>query len=223
MVSSGGTAAIPFSLEPEVSVASEHQRNDGGSHATSIAFGDLVVAHATVQETHYRLRSDLDQPATIVIKHPLTPKSQLLSPPAGTDTASVSGVALVPCAVPAHADAEVVLQEHLVEQQAGDWMSTLAESTVKAYLANPKADPDVVKKLTAAWALRTSYVDDTRRCNALRDQAYAAEESTLRMNDAEHRSRSYDLKHKAVECEEKAAETKSKFDDAIRQVSIGSL
>jgi hypothetical protein len=222
-VARGATAAVPFLLETGVTVATERETTEAGAHATSIAFGDLLVDHERVKETRYRLRSDLDQPAQVLLKHTLVPKSRLSGAPAGTDTTTTRGAALVPCAVPPHASAEVVLDEHLVQRETGDWMSTLAESTVKAYLANPKADPDVVKKLTAAWALRTAYLDETRRCAALRDQVYTAAEAFSATSDPSQRARSNDLRRKATECDEKAADMKSKFDAAIREVSIGAL
>jgi hypothetical protein len=80
--------------------------------------------------------------------------------------------ALVPATVPSHATSELSVDERVTQLRVVEWSSYEAEHAVKAYLADPTSNRDVVKQLTAAWSLQTGVGDKTLERNHVKQQTY---------------------------------------------------
>jgi hypothetical protein len=149
-------ATVPFALERAVAVDVDRKSDVQSARIRRIEAGQLTVERDQSLKTTYRARNGGAEEASLLLKHPRTQGMRLVDPPKGTDDRVGEGNALVPLKVPAHATAEVQLDERRPYPMQVDWMSPYAEEAVKAYLADPKSDPKAVAPLRAAWTLRES-------------------------------------------------------------------
>jgi hypothetical protein len=170
----GATATMPFALERSIAVEKEVSSADIGqeNRLSKIVDGKPVLARDRSTVTTYRMRNGAERTAKIFVRHPRIPKSQLASPPAGTEDNVGTGSALVPVTVPPHATSELSIDERVAQLRVVEWSSYEAQQAVKTYLADPKSNPDVVKQLTAAWSLQTGVGDKTLERNHVKQQSY---------------------------------------------------
>ena len=173
-LTAGATATMPFALERSIAVEKEVTSADIGQEdrLAKIVDGKPVLARDRSTVTTYRMRNGAERPAKIFVKHPRIARSQLASPPAGTEDNVGTGSALVPATVPPHATSELSVDERVTQLRVVEWSSYDAEQAVKRYLTDPKSNPDVVKPLTAAWTLRTGAGDKTLERNHVKQQSY---------------------------------------------------
>jgi hypothetical protein len=149
------TATVPFALERGVLVESEQRSDQQGARLFRIAAGNMWIERDWIQRTLYRVDSGSDKPMKLLVKHTRTPGTRLFKPPAGTEDNAGTGAALLPILVKAHSKTELTVDERRAGEEYADWFSTLADEAVRGYLADPRANRDVVQALSAAWALRT--------------------------------------------------------------------
>ncbi len=148
----------------------------------------------------------------------------------------------MPVTVAAHATGEFVVDERATESRAADWFSPVADTAMKAYLADLKSDPSVVQRLSVAWATRTAAVakmaerdkiqresatlsastEETRRNLRAIEKNRTAEalrqKLTLRLADAA--ARLDDLNRKTVELDAKLSELEVQFKEAVRDIKF---
>jgi len=154
----GATATVPFALERAIGVESHQTSDVQGARLAKIENGSLWIERDAVIKTIYAIENGGDTPAKILVKHPRINGSRLFQPPTGTEDNVGAGNALVPTAVPAHDKGKLVVDERSANREWADWFGAMAETAVKAYLADKHSDPDVVQKLGALWPLRGQIV-----------------------------------------------------------------
>jgi hypothetical protein len=154
----GATATVPFALERAIGVDSHREYDVQGARVFKIENGSLWIERDAVSKTIYAIENGGADPAKILVKHPRDSGARLFSPPPGTEDNVGAGSALVPVTVAAHAKGKLVVDERSANQQWADWFGPMAESALKAYLADPKSNADVVQKLSAVWPLRGQIV-----------------------------------------------------------------
>lgn len=154
----GATATVPFALERSIGVDSHTKTDVQGSRVAKIENGQLWVEHDSVMKTIYAIENGSALDAKVLVRHPRQNGTKLHDPPPGTEDNVGTGSALVPIEVGPHAKHDLVVDERAAWNQKTDWFSPAADSAVKAFLADPKSDHDVVQKLTALWPLRAQIV-----------------------------------------------------------------
>ena len=154
----GATATVPFALERAIGIESHQTSDVQGARLAKIENGALWIERDAVIKTIYAIENGGDTPAKILVKHPRINGSRLYQPPAGTEDNVGAGTALVPTTVAAHDKGKLVVDERSANREWADWFGAMADTAVKAYLADKHSDPDVVQKLHALWPLRGQIV-----------------------------------------------------------------
>jgi hypothetical protein len=239
---SGATATVPFALERSVAIDQDRKLDEVGERVAKIENSELVIERDRVTQTKYRIRNGGDLPAKLLVKHPRIAGARLFAPLVGTEDNVGTGTALVPATVAPRATAELVVDERATERQAADWFTVIADNAIKAYLADPKADRDVVQKLSAAWVIRNDILKKRDERNKLQrestDLSQATEETRRNLRAieknktaealrqkltarlAETAARLDDLNRKIVELDSKLAELGVQFSEAIRDIKL---
>jgi hypothetical protein len=239
---SGATATVPFALERGIAVDQERKFDEAGERVAKIENGELTIERDTVTLTKYRVRNGGDATAKVLVKHPRAQGSRLFAPPPGTEDNVGTGSALVPGKVGPHATAEIAVDERVSIRRSADWFGTISDNAIKAYIADPKSDVGVVKKLTAAWVVRNEIVKKSDERNKLqqeqRTQSQAADETRRNLHAieknksaealrqklttrlAESATRMDDVSRKIVELDSKLAELGVQFKEAIRDIKV---
>jgi hypothetical protein len=203
------TATVPFALERSLAVESERKYEEQGARIARIEAAQLYIERDSVTKTIYKIKNGSDKQAKLVVKHLRQPGSRLYRPPTGTEDNTGRGSALVPLTVRAHARAELTVDERQSGQRYEDWLSPLADEAVKTYLADPRRDAEVARKLGAAWQVR----DVLRR--ALDEQnALVAEQGELQSASRETR-----LSLTAIEKNAQAADLRAKLTKRLNEVT----
>jgi len=238
----GATATVPFALERGIAVDQDRKFDEQGARLAKIENSELTIERDRVTQTKYRMRNGGDLPAKLLLKHPRITGSRLFSPPAGTEDNVGTGSALVPAKIAAHATADLIVDERATELRGADWFSPVADSAMKAYVADPKADHDLVQKLTAVWVTRNAVVSKTADRDKLQQESSTLSASTeetrrnlraieknrtaealrqkLTTRLAEAATRLDDLNRKIVELDSKLSELGVQFKEAIRDVKF---
>ena len=236
------TATVPFALERSVAVNSERTSDQQGARLYRIEGGQLFIERDAVERTVYRIDNGADRPGKLLVKHPRTPGSRLFKPPAGTEDNLASLAALVPVSLVARGKSELVVDERHANQQAIDWLQPLADDAVKAYLADPRANPAHAQKLRDAWIIRDllrrgldefeklanerdeleRLSDETRRnLRAIEKNPQAADlrqKLTRRLTDASARIDA--ITKRTIELKLNIDEQQVRFRDALRDLKI---
>ena len=169
----GATATVPFALERSLAVESTSTSNEEGARVASIEAGRIEINRDWVTHTKYTVKNGGDLDARALIKHARQWGTRLNNAPSGTEDNTGTGSALVPMEIAKHASAVLDVDERKETRRQIDWLDQLADDAVKAYMADPRAEKDVVAQLRAAWEargkLRTS-LDERDKLNAERGQ-----------------------------------------------------
>jgi hypothetical protein len=150
------TATVPFALERSLAVEHSRETSQQGGRVVQIESGVLTLERETVSRATYKVKNGGAKEARLLVKYPRQPGWRLHDPPPGTEDNTGTGSALVPVDVPGKASHELVIDERISHRQATDWMSPQADDAVKAYLLDGKSRGEVVRGLTAAWAIRAT-------------------------------------------------------------------
>jgi hypothetical protein len=214
----GATATVPFALERGIAVDQDRKLDEVGERVAKIQNSVLTIERDRVTQTKYRVRNGGDRQARLLVKHPRIVGARLFAPPKGTEDNVGTGSALVPTAVPAHATAELVVDERTTGQEAVDWFGVIADNAVKAFVADANSDRDVVRKLSAAWVLRNDIVKKREQRNRLEQEtiklAQATEETRRNLRAIERNKTAEALRQKLTV---RLAETAARLDDLNRQ------
>lgn len=205
----GATATVPFALERALAVDQEQKREELGERIAKIENGELTIERDDVRQTKYRLRNGSDLEAKVLLRHPRINGARLHQPPAGTEDNVGTQTALVPTHVKAGATSEAVVDERLTNRRREDWFTIIADNAVKAYLADSRADRNVVAKLTPAWALRKEIVDRYEARAKL-----AQEQATLSQQTQETRANL-----RAIEKNKTAEQLRTKLTQRLTETS----
>lgn len=153
-LAAGGDAMVPFALERALAVDTSAKNDVQGSRLARIEAGQLTVERDQVLRTTYRVRNGQKDEARMLLRHPRVPEMRLYEAPKGTDDRVGQGNALVPARIRSNDTAEVVVEERRSFKQVVDWMSEWADTAVKGYLVDPRADAVFAAALQETWALR---------------------------------------------------------------------
>ncbi|MEZ4262967.1 MAG: DUF4139 domain-containing protein [Polyangiaceae bacterium] len=238
----GATATVPFALERGLAVDQERKYDELGERVAKIENLFLTIERDAVTRTTYRVKNGLDQAADVLVRHPRNGAARLHQPPTGTEDNVGTGTALVPGRVGALATGEIVVDERMTLRRGTDWFTPIADAAVTGYLKDPKADREVVAKLTQAWAVRKEIVekiearakhsevqnslqmqsDETRRNLRAIEKNKAADQLRARLTArlAEWAQKLDELTKKIVELDAKLAELKVQFREVLRDVKI---
>ncbi len=236
----GATATVPFALDRSVAVDRSTKHDELGERVQKIDNGQLYVERDSATQTLYRIRNGGEAPAKVLVKHARISGSHFEKAPKGTEDNVGTGSALVPYDLAPHAEGELVVDERVSIQRAEPWTSPVADSAVRALLANPGVDAATKTALAEAWKLRTeilhlndvqselqrnnqelaSQTEETRRSlrsiekNKLADKLRA--QLTKRIEDLSKKSE--EVGKKLVEAQAKLAEINVRFRDLVRSI-----
>jgi hypothetical protein len=238
----GATTTVPFALERSIAVDQDRKFDETGERVAKIENSQLTIERDSVTTTRYRIKNGGDKAAKILVKHPRVGGARLYSPPQGTEDNVGTGSALVPGRIGPGATTELVVDERLEVRRTVDWFSPIAENAIKAYLADPKAEPDAVKKLGAVWTTRNDIVkltadraklakesdtlsqstEETRRNLRAIEKNKTAEalRQKLTARLAEAATKLDDYNRKLVELDAKLGELNVTFKEGIRDVKV---
>lgn len=172
------TATVPFALERSVAISSDRRYDQQGARLYRIESGQLWIERDEVTRTIYKVDNGSNRPAKLLVKHARIGGTRLFRPPAGTEDNAASGNALVPVPLKPHGKVELTVDERRAHQQLSDWLSPFADDAVKGYLADKRANPDVVRKLKDAWVVRESLKRGVDEQQKLRDEQGELEKLT---------------------------------------------
>jgi hypothetical protein len=236
----GATATVPFALDRAVAVDRSVKHDELGERVQKIENGQLFIERDSATQTLYRIRNGAETPAKVLVKHARISGSRLEKPAPGTEDNVGTGSALVPYDLGPRAEGELVVDERISVQREESWTSQVADSAVKALLANPSVDAGVKSSLTEAWKLRSeilhlndvasehqrnlseiaSQSEETRRSlrsiekNKLADKLRV--QLTKRLEELSKKSE--EEGKKLVEAQAKLAESNVRFRDLLRGV-----
>jgi hypothetical protein len=238
----GATATVPFALERAIAVDQERKYDEQGERIAKIENAELTIERDGVTQTKYRLRNGGDQPAKLLVKHPRMNGARLYNPPKDTEDNVGTQTALVPATVAPRSTGELVVDERATLRRQQDWFSVIADNAVKAYLKDPRADRNVVAKLTTAWTTRNDIVqriearvklaqeqtnlgqqtEETRRnLRAIeKNKAADALRAKLTARLGETAARLDEITKQLVELDAKLAELRVQFKEAIRDLKV---
>jgi hypothetical protein len=215
----GATATVPFALERAIAVDEDRKFDELGGRVSKIENSELTIERDRVTQTKYRIRNGGDQQAKILVKHPRIGGARLFSPPAGTEDNVGTGSALVPASIAAHATAELVVDERATDRRAADWFSPVADTAVKAYLADRQSDHDTVARLSAVWITRGEIVSKTAERDKLQQASNAlssaTEETRRNLRAIEKNKTAEPLRQKLTA---RLADAAAKLDDYSRKI-----
>jgi hypothetical protein len=236
------TATVPFALERGVAVSSERTGNQQGARLYRVEAGQLFIERDAVHRTTYRIDNGAGRPGKLLVKHPRMPGSRLFKPPAETEDNLATLTALVPVVLAARGKSELVIDERHAGQQAIDWLEPLADDAVKAYLADPRANPVQAQKLRDAWSVRDVLrrgLDEFQKLSNERGELERLSDETRRnLRAIEKNPQAADLRQKltrrltessarvdaitkrTIELKLQIDEQQVRFRDAIRDVKI---
>ncbi len=238
----GATATVPFALERAIAIDRDHKFDEQGERVAKIENSELVIERDVVTKTTYRVRNGGDAAAKLLVKHPRANGARLNAPPEGTEDNVGTGTALVPVKVAPHATAELVVDERVTERRATDWFSPIADSAVKAYIGDAKADRAAAQRLAAAWVVRGDIVTKGEERSKLQQESnmlsQSTEETRRNLRAIEHNKTAEalrqkltgrlaeaathldDLNRRLVELESKLAELTVQFKEAVRDIKV---
>jgi hypothetical protein len=177
----GASATVPFGLERGLAVARSSEYVQEGARLFQVEAGNLVIERQVGPRTRYKLKSGVDRPHTLWLKHPRQNGAKLVKPPKGTEDNVGAGSALVPVEIAGHASKELVLDERQGSQQPEEWLDNLADDAVNEYLAGPDGKGEAATQLRAAWILRNDWkrlADEAERLQTEQDDLQTSTEET---------------------------------------------
>jgi hypothetical protein len=177
----GASATVPFGLERGLAVERSVEYLQEGARLFQVEAGNLVIERQVGPRTHYKVKSGMDQPHTLWLKHPRQNGMRFIQPPKGTEDNVGSGSALVPVEIPGHASKELVLDERQGSRQSEEWLNNLADDAVKEYLAAPDGKGEAAAQLRAAWTIRTDWkrlADEAERLQSEQNDLQTSTEET---------------------------------------------
>jgi hypothetical protein len=180
--------------------------------------------------------------AKILLRHPRINGARLHQPPPETEDNVGTQTALVPARIKARSTSEAVVDERTTNRRREDWFSIIADNAMKAYIADSRADRNVVAKLTAAWVVRKEIVDRydgrsklaqeqsqlTQQTNETRANLRAIEKNRaadqlrtkLTARLAETSARVDEVSKRIVEIDAKLAELRIQFKELLRDLVV---
>jgi hypothetical protein len=167
----GAKATVPFALDRSLAVQTASDANEEGSRLAQIEGGRLEIERDWVTHTKYTVKNGSDAPAKVLVKHPRIWNTRLHEAPKDTEDNTGTATALVPIEVPPRATKVLDVDERRVQRRPVDWLDPLADQAVKGYLADARAQKDVVAQLRAAWEARgklRATLDERDKFNAER-------------------------------------------------------
>jgi hypothetical protein len=177
------TATVPFAIERSVGVAQEFREDQTGSRLYRIESGRIWIERDVSNVRTYHVDNGGDSPTKLLVKHPRIPGTRLFKPPTGTEDNTGTGSALIPVELKAHTKTDLKVDERRPAQEPADWLSELADDAVKGYVADARANPELVKRLRDAWALRDTLrraTDEFGKLSNERNELERASEETRR-------------------------------------------
>jgi len=177
----GASATVPFGLERGLAVERNMEYVQEGARLFQVEAGNLVIERQVGPRTHYKLKSGVDQPHTLWLKHPRQNGMKFINPPEGTEDNVGADSALVPVEIAGHASKELVLDERQGSRQSEEWLANLADDAVKEYLAAPDGKGEAAAQLRAAWTIRTDWkrlADEAERLRSEQNDLQTATEET---------------------------------------------
>ncbi|MFZ5893172.1 MAG: hypothetical protein ACOY0T_19085 [Myxococcota bacterium] len=236
------TATVPFAIERSVAITQDSRQDQTGSRLFRIEAGRLWIERDFSSRRIYRIDNGGDTAVKLLVKHARIPGTRLFKPPAGTEDNAGTGAALVPIDLRPHSKSELSVDERRPNQEETDWLSNLADDAVKGYVADARANPEIVKRLRDAWTLRDSLrrttdefeklsnernelervSDETRRnLRAIEKNPQAADlrqKLTKRLGDAS--SRIDAITKRTIELQMSIDEQQVRFRDAVRDLKL---
>jgi hypothetical protein len=203
------TATVPFALERSIALTSDRRHDQQGARLYRIESSQLWIERDEVTRTTYKVDFGSDKPGKLLVRHARIGGTRLYKPPPGTDDDAATSTALVPVALKPHSKLELTVDERRATQQAVDWLSDLADTAVREFLADARAKPDTVKALRDAWAVR-----ETLRRSLDEQRKLTAEQHELERSATETR-----LSLKAIEKNAQAGDLRAKLTKRLAEIT----
>ena len=240
----GATTTVPFALERSLAVETQREHTEEGARLSKIESGSIYIERDSVTKTRYRVKNGGDKAAKLLVKHPRNAQARLFNPPKGTEDNVGTGTALVPIEAAAHAVSDLAVDERQSSERSVDWLSPQADDAVRLYIADRRAEPNVVSGLRAAWDVRLSLtraLEERAKLTAEQNELSRSTEETRRNLKALEKNRTAaDLRDKLterlaknslrldeitkrlVEVDMRVNEQRVRFSDMIRSIKLVS-
>lgn len=215
----GASATVPFGLETGLAVERRVDQIQEGARLFKVEMGTLVIQRQVGPRTFYKIKSGMDRPEKLYLKHTRRHGSKLVNPPAGTEDNVGTGSALILAQVSARGTMELFVDEREGRQQPEWWLNTLADEAVKGYLASPNGAGEAAAALKAAWIIRKDwkqFADEAERLRAEQNNLQTSTEETRQNLKAIEKNKSAsDLREKLTT---RLAKDSSRLDEVTKRL-----
>ncbi len=205
----GATATVPFALERSLAVDSHRKYDQAGARLHHIESGQLTIERDRVTRTIYTIKNGSDDKAHVLVRHTRIRGSRLYHAPKGTEDNTGTGSALIPVDVRAHGRTVLTVDERQSTRQGVGWLSPLADTAVKGYLKDPRADRHIARQLSDAWVLRNKLKKSVDEQKKLVDE----------QNELEKEARETRLSLRSIEKNKQAADLRAKLTRRLGKVT----
>jgi hypothetical protein len=189
----GASATVPFGLETGLAVEQRVEQIQEGARLFKVEMGTLIIQRQVGPRTFYKIKSGIDRPEKMYLKHARRHGSKLVNPPAGTEDNVGTGSALIPAQISARGTTELFVDEREGRQQSEWWLNSLAEEAVNGYLVSANGTGEAALALKAAWSIRKDwkqFADEAERLRAEQNNLQTSTEETRRNLKAIEKNRS---------------------------------
>ena len=194
------TAVVPFAVDRQILIERSGDEHQQISRLETVQRGELTAEVQRRRTTHYTVKSRLDQPAKVFLRHRAEDGWTLeKAPPKQLEVGTSS---LFEVDVPAKGTADVAIVESAPMEKTLELSSDSALDMMQVYLDEPDASPALKKQLEALLAAHRSAADLTDKIATMREQL------------GEYKSRSGELHAQLVTL--KAVHTDGELMDGLR-------
>jgi hypothetical protein len=215
----GASATVPFGLETGLAVEQRVEQIQEGARLFKVEMGTLIIQRQVGPRTFYKIKSGIDRPEKMYLKHARRHGSKLVNPPAGTEDNVGTGSALIPAQISARGTTELFVDEREGRQQSEWWLNSLAEEAVNGYLVSANGTGEAAVALKAAWLIRKDwkqFADEAERLRAEQNNLQTSTEETRRNLKAIEKNRSAnDLREKLTA---RLAKDSSRLDEVTKRL-----
>ena len=128
-------AIVPFALDRRILVEQERAEDDRITRILKVERGVLSTEAQRVRRLAFTLRSRMDEPAVVYVRHTVPPGYRLLAAPPQRER--VGGAELLRVDVPARKSVEIVLEDATPVTRTTDLRTAEGAAMVRAYVQGP--------------------------------------------------------------------------------------
>jgi hypothetical protein len=207
-------AFVPFALDKSIVVEAGASYSEEQGALLRVLHGVVTVQRFAQRKTRYRARNGADQTSKVYLRHARWGEAELVAPPAGSEL--LPQKALLPLAVPAHAESTLEVVERTPVQVDFGFMDQPAADAVQLWLSGPALDAAAGPALQRALALRAELVRLGQQVEALEREQAELENGA---NETRHNLKAIEKVKTAADLQQRLAERLRQLDARLAELT----